>query len=290
MKYRETADSIDWLAARFDPIEKLFPVKVDPIEEDIRKLRMQASLAKLSQAKVPTHWMDKDVEDWLATDFLEYFLFKWKDKVSFEYVLIQGRASGIADTKRLVDHLRSIKYTLQDVKDYIDFYFRVSAVETIELKLLLTKVNEYNVYRAKKQNGGTMESKKKFQTTQSTSDELAVLAEKQALEYYGRGWNDDKLTKVQYFVGLAWRSSKLGDTEKKYLIEWQKKKFSDEIVIRLAKWKLEFKQHKSTFDLRKAFYHVEAQREGKTLKQILEKYRAIDYLDALEKKYGSNRK
>jgi hypothetical protein len=272
--------NINWESIKFDPVEKLYPLKPDPIEELFKKREREKALQHISKKNQSQtlKWFDKEIPNYHAGDFLDYFATKWEGRIKLPYVYVRGKAAEISQFVRICGVLRKLSYTNSDIKDYIDYYFKVASVEELKPDLLLTKINEYNIYRYRKLNGD-IEAKKKFKVDLSTKEELAKLAEKEALEYYGRGYSDDKLNKLQYFVGLKWREQNLTKEELKKLDNWQEKNFDGKIIARLNKWKEEFQTHKKDFDLKKAFYYVEAKKEGKPVRLILEKYHATALLE-----------
>jgi hypothetical protein len=162
----------------------------------------------------------------------------------------------------------------EDIRKFIDWTFQREDVPIVHY--LPYRLGDYIREVLSKDPRPKRKEKDLGEPKTQKDEQLARLAEIEALEYYGRGYCDELLTKEQFFVGMKWRITNMKKEDLKSLKEWQKKKFSDKkyegVAERLEGWKSEYYDQAFGYNLMKNFYQVEAQRLGISEEEVKKKY------------------
>jgi hypothetical protein len=209
-----------------------------------------------------------------ASDFVRYFYKKYKQQTGLLYA--ENWATDSRGFKmKIQDWFYSNGFQDDEIYRFIDWVFEKKSTPVLSWMTydIPRYVQEKGLAKKKK----LLDEKKKVVTGEMSDKEkeIASLARKEALEYYGCGYFDEKLTREEYFVGLHWRIKNLSKVELKELKGHLQKKFSNGkypgMLEKLEEWRKEFYQIQD-FDFEQEFYEVVAKRNGTTVDEIRRRF------------------
>jgi len=216
------------------------------------------------------------VEGKTAPDFYKYFCKKYYEKNKITYPTVSFDKDCMFFKSKVMDWFYLNGYKDGDIFNFIDYCIEKEPL--LKASYLPWQITDYIRDVLSKRKDVVEPSEKQERVLTKKEIELAHLAEKEILEYYGQGYFDEQLTKEQYWVGLKWRITNMSRDDLKKLKAWQMNRYNNTkfagVVDRLEAWKKVFYMIDKTgvFDLMERFYAVESVRLNISVEEVKLKY------------------